>query len=482
MQANLTTEEIKTLTDRCRHQQRAWAATPIRQRLRHIHKLRNALVSEYPKLCAAVQQDLGKPSAETMAGEILSLAAACKFVERRAPGLLKPRKVPLWDRPVWLMGQKDYVHRRPRGLVGIIGTWNFPLFLNGVQIVQALAAGNAVLWKPSEVAPASAAALWDWLQTAELPEGLLACLPATREAGKQLADADVDHVIFTGHANTGRLLAEHLGKRLISSTLELSGCDAQYVLDDADAAMAAKAAWFGSTINHGQTCIAVRRAFVDRKIYQNFLDVLRPLAEAATPMKLAMPSQAAQAEQLIKEATSRGAKLLADTNGNQENGFHPAVLMDVAPDMTICRKDSFAPIMAVIPFDRLDDAVSTSLQCDYNLGASVFTAEPRRAYAVADELRVGMVTVNDVIAPTAHPATPFGGTKLSGWGVTQGAEGLLEMTVPQVVSLRKGKFRPHYDPPGSTKMTSEKTLSALLQWSHGATWWQRLKGFFRLLW
>ena len=474
-------DEVKQFTDRCRREQRAWAELPVRHRLRHIRLLRNALVSGHRSLSTAVEQDLGKPPAETLSGEILALGAACKFVEKRAAGLLKPRKVSLWDRPLWLMGQKDFVYRRPRGLVGIIGTWNYPLFLNGVQIVQALVAGNAVLWKPSEVAPHSAEALWQWLQQGDFPAGLLARLPASREAGKWLADAEIDHLVFTGHAQTGRILAEQMGRRLISSTLELSGCDAEYVLDDANVEMAAKAAWFGATSNKGQTCIAVRRVFVDRKLYPNFVDLLKPLAAAALPLKLAMPAQAVQADQLIKEATSRGAKLLVEHKSPAE-GFRPAVLIDVVPEMAVCRKDSFAPIMAVIPYDRLADAVVASQDCDYNLGASVFTTEPRRAYAIAEALQVGMVTVNDVLAPTAHPATPFGGTKLSGWGVTQGVEGLLEMTVPQVVSIRRGKWRPHYDPPGTTKMTCEKTMAALLQWTHGATWWQRTKGLLRLLW
>jgi acyl-CoA reductase-like NAD-dependent aldehyde dehydrogenase len=482
MTATLTTTELHGITNRCRQQQHAWAAKPVKERLRHIHQLRTALVTDHPRLCAAVEQDIGRPVDATLALEILGLAATCKFVERRAAKLLKPRKVPLSDRPVWLMGQRDTVHRRPRGVIGIIGTWNYPLWLNGVQILMALVAGNAVIWKPSEVAPQSAEALWEWLQRAGLPEGLLVRLPGTREAGKQLTDADIDHLIFTGHANTGRILAEHLGKRLISSTLELSGCDAEFVLDDADVNLAAKAAWFAATVNNGQTCLAVRRAFVDRKLYQPFLDALKPLAETAMPVKLAMPAQAEQAEQLIKEATNRGARVLAETNGTSVEGFKPTVVVDVQPEMAICRKDSFAPIMAVIPYDTLAEAVAASKQCEYHLAASIFTSQPQRALALAEELQVGMVTINDVIAPMGHPATPFGGNKLSGWGVTQGAEGLLEMTVPQVVSVKSGSWRPHYDPPGSSKITSGKTIAALLQWSHGATWWQRLKGFFRMIW
>src|SRR5262249_341494 len=153
----------------------------------------------------------------------------------------------------------DTVHRRPRGVVGIIGTWNFPLLLNGVQLLQALVAGNAVVWKPSEVTPDSAALLHELLLQAGFPADLVPRLEATRDAGRQLAEATIDHLVFTGSETTGRHLAATLGRRLVSSTMELSGHDAMFVLDDADVALAARAACFGATVNRGQTCIAVRR-------------------------------------------------------------------------------------------------------------------------------------------------------------------------------------------------------------------------------
>src|SRR5205823_4322801 len=122
---------------------------------------RRLLVEKCDSLCASTANDIGKPVQETIGAEILPLAEACRFLERQAGRLLKPRRVPISQRPLWLWGQSDVVTRRPRGLVGIIGTWNYPLLLNGVQILQALTAGNAVLWKPSEVAPSSADVLKD---------------------------------------------------------------------------------------------------------------------------------------------------------------------------------------------------------------------------------------------------------------------------------------------------------------------------------
>jgi acyl-CoA reductase-like NAD-dependent aldehyde dehydrogenase len=465
-----------------RHVQQRWADTPVRQRLGAIRRLRQRIAQEAERLCAAVADDLGKTPAETAACELLPWAEACRFLERQAPRLLRPRRVSPGQTPLWLAGQRDWVVRRPRGIVGIIGTWNYPLFLNGVQIAQALAAGNAVLWKPSEVAPRTADALWQVLLSCGFPDGLLARLPATREAGKLLTDADVDHVLFTGHAETGRLVASHLARRLVSCTLELSGCDALFVLADADLDLAARAAWFGVTLNAGQTCLAVRRIFVDRTVYDPFLRKLEPLAAAARPMPLALASQRQQAQELIAEALAGGARLLAaPPEAGGEAVLFPAILADASPSMRLCREAAFAPIAAVVPFDRLEQALAAQDLCPYALGASVFTRNRRLAWQVAARLKTGSVCINDVIAPTAHPATPFGGTDASGWGVTQGAEGLLELTVPQVVSHRSGTWRPHYQPPESSPWTSSRMLLGLLRCLHGAGWRQRLAACGELL-
>src|SRR5262245_16073370 len=440
----MTADVIIGAVQQCREQQARWRELSVKERLRPIHVLRRLLVSECDALCDAVRQDVGKAVDEVIGGEVLPVADACRFLQRQAATLLKPRKLSFWSRPVWLWGQRDVVHRRPRGVVGIIGTWNYPLFLNGVQLIQALTAGNGVVWKPSEVAPASARLLFALLERAGYPKGLVQLLPATREMGPALLEADVDHVVFTGSAAVGRQIATRLGHRLISSTLELSGCDPLFVLSDADAAMAAEAAWFGATLNRGQTCIAVRRAFVHRSLHDEVLRMLRRWAEAARPVRLALPSQARQGERLVADALAKGGRLVAKAEGPLgEAEFRPAVIADVRPEMDLFREASFAPLLALLPFDDVEQALKMDQLCPFGLGASVFTGRRRQGEEIAARLRTGMVTINDVIAPTAHPATPFGGVRDSGWGVTQGAEGLLEMTVPQVVSLKKGRFRPH---------------------------------------
>lgn len=470
---------------RGRNIQEHWQAEPVPRRLACVRACRHALVSEADALCAAVASDIGKPADEALAAELLPLADACRYLERRAGRILQTRKVSSRDRPLWLWGQGDVVFRRPRGLVGIIGTWNYPLMLNGVQILQAVTAGNAVLWKPSEVAPASAAILTSLLDRAGFPPGLIQTLPATREAGHDLAQSAIDHVVFTGTSSTGRKLAETLGRRLVSSTMELSGCDAFLVLGDANIELAARAAWFGATLNGGQTCIAARRVFVQRSVLDPFVAALRHLAERAAPRPLALASQVDQAHRLVEDACRRGARVL-DTAAlpcgrSDPRLFPPTIILDARPEMAFCQEASFAPILAIIPFSSIEEALALDRQCPYGLAGAVFTQDRRSAEQIAARLRTGAVAVNDVIAPTAHPATPFGGRGESGWGVTQGAEGLLELTVPQVLSFKSGTFRPHYDSAAGKPLLSAQAFQGLLQWLHGRSVRERWQGFWQMI-
>jgi acyl-CoA reductase-like NAD-dependent aldehyde dehydrogenase len=498
---NTITEQVAA----CRRAQPAWANRSVRERLHVVRRFRQSLAAHCDELCAAVEREIGRSAEETVAADILPLADACKFLECDAARLLKPRKVSLRRRPLWLFGQRDTVYRRPHGVVGIIGTWNYPLFLNGGQIAQALTAGNGVCWKPSEVSVATAPMLHRLWLDAGAPADVLQLLPAERDAGAALIEADIDHVVFTGSAAVGRKIAARLGERLISSTLELSGCDAMFVLADADVEMAAKAAWLGFTLNRGQTCIAVRRAFVQRSIYAPFIERLQAKLAVSDPMQLVMPGQVKQADRLVADAQSKGGRVLeypsspAPLPQSRERGENPLlpspgfageglgvracpprIIAGATPAMALCREDCFAPLLAVLPFDTPSDALCMDAECRYGLGSSVFTNDVDAAKQLAPQLRTGMVSINDAIVPTAHPATPFGGRGFSGWGSTQGPEGLLGMTVPQVVSVRSGKFRPHYEPTGGPGGPLHRMLQGMLEWRHAPRFGQRFRGFWKM--
>lgn len=434
----------------CRAAQIEWCNLSVRKRLKPIRELRRLLVERADEICDVVGVEIGRPAVEVVGTELLPATAALKFLEPNAARILKPRKA--GSTPIWLFGSRDVVHRRPWGVVGIIGTWNYPVFLNVGQIAQALTAGNGVLWKPSEVAPRTADLTHRLFLDSGFPPALLQKLPATREGGAQLAEADVDSILFTGSERVGRKLAARLGERLVPSTLELSGIDAMFVLEDADVELAAKAAWFGVTLNRGQTCIAVRRIFVHRSKCDAFQSILAPLLEAAPTAKLA--------------------------NGDE---VRPVIRFDGTVEDPVCREVAFSPVAAVVPFDLIDTALSLAAETPFGLSASIFTNDIPKAQQLAARIRSGSVVINDALAPTAHPGTPFGGRGASGWGVTQGAEGLLAMTVPQVVTVRKGRFRPHFDDAARPDPATLPILGGLLKATHGRGIRARLAGVWEML-
>jgi len=426
------------ITNACRESLQAWTDTPICERLRFVRELRYLLVESRDELTSIACAEVDRIPYEMIATDVLPTAAACRFLETDATRILAPRRIS--GRPLWLIGCRDVVHRRPRGIVGILGTWNYPIFLNAVPILHALVAGNAVIWKPSERTPKMATLLHELFLRAGFPPELFVLLPATRDGGETLLEADIDFLHFTGSEPVGRKIATRLGERLIPSALELSGCDAIIVLPDADVQLAARAAWFGATLNKGRTCMAVRRAIVARSLFEAFTNALR-----------ALPA----------------------------NGI--SILVEPAVGDSSRRDATFEPNLAVMAYDTLDGAVQIHAESPFRLTASIFTSDANAANELAAKLRVGTVTINDVIAPTAHPATPFGGRSAAGWGVTQGVEGLMEMTVPQVVTTRKGKFRPHIDAAISGNPAVSDVTTGILRMTHARRWRERWSGMWQML-
>ena len=477
-------------TAACRAAQIEWSKRSVAKRLQPIRELRHLLVERADEVCDVVASEIGRPAVEVVATELLPTAAALKFLERDSARILRPREVG-W-RPLWLMGSRDEVHHRPWGVVGIIGTWNYPVYLNLVQMAYAAAAGNAVLWKPSEVAPRTAALTHRLFLDAGFPPALLQMLPATREGGAQLAEADIDHVVFTGSDAVGRKLAARLGERLIPSTLELSGIDAMFVLEDADLDMAVKAMWFGMTLNHGQTCIAVRRVFVQRNAVHSFMSKLFASFRSLRQRKLVTPAQAEQTRRILQDADNRklahNAMIPIGMEGSTDPGFAarlatlkydgelPSVIIPGETEMAICNEPICSPLATLIPFYTIDNAVSLAAECPFGLSSSIFTKDIAKAKELASRIRAGSVVINDVLAPTGHPGTPFGGRGSSGWGVTQGPEGLLAMTVPQVVTVRNGRFRPHFDEAAKPDPATLPILSGLLKATHARGIRARLSG------
>ncbi len=446
--------------------QRDWAACPLPGRLKVVRRARFLIAEEATVLAQAANDLRHRPLAEILTSEVFPLADACRFLERESERILQPRRFGWRGRPLWLGGVLSEVHREPHGLVLVIGASNYPLFLPAVQALQAIVAGNAVLIKPGDGGSRAAQAFAEILHRAGMPQELIHVLPEVPIAAQCAIAAGVGKVIFTGSANTGEAVLALCAKALTPATVELSGCDALFVRADADLDLVVRALGFGLRLNNGATCIAPRRVFVHRALVSELETRLRS-AQFETSLIL-NPLLL----QCVTDALMAGADLI---RGNIQSDSRllsvPLILNEVAPSMQLVREDIFAPVFSIIPVADDAEALAFSSQCPYSLGATIFSRDENAAQALAAKVRAGVVVINDLIVPTADPRLPFGGRDRSGFGTTRGAEGLLEMTVTKVVSIRHGKSHRHFDKP---ERGDSDIFAAYLQVAHGRGWQKRL--------
>ncbi|MFN5497103.1 MAG: aldehyde dehydrogenase family protein, partial [bacterium] len=286
----------------------------LSDRLTWLRAFRDAVRESHPTLCALASEEVGKPTFEAMVADIMPLVASMNWHLKRAKSILKPRRV--GGGGLFGFGHSVERQRLPVGRVLIIATWNYPVQLVGIQLVQAVVAGNAVVVKPSERAPRTQALLLELaIRAADaIPSmsGSIECRSATREEGRRvLAEEHFDHVVFTGSTAVGRAIAEVCAPRLIPTTLELSGSDTAFVLADADARAAARAVFMGVTANAGQTCMAPRRALVMREAYAAFCDELARLVAGAKRVALVDAGAAEASQRAANAALYAGGRSIA---------------------------------------------------------------------------------------------------------------------------------------------------------------------------
>jgi len=452
---------------------RLWREVSLRDRVRRLRRLREELVRGAADLALESGAARSRPAAEAMVSEVLPLVEACRFLERKAPSILRPTRPGWWGRPLWMTGVGCEIHREPLGLILIIAPSNYPLFIPGVQALQSLAAGNAVWVKPAPGCAAPMNLLQSMLARAGIHPDLFAVLPASREAGETALQASVDKVLFTGSADTGRGILRRLAPRLLPATLELSGSDPVLVREDADLPLVARALAFGLTLNGGHTCVAPRRVYVHRKVHGS-LETL--LAEELHPRFQPSPIPRELATRLLPmlcQAFDQGARVV--TGGLRPDGtlIAPLVLANTPPGIPLLQEDWFLPILSLVPVGGDDEAVGRANDSRYHLGAAVFSGDEPAARLLALRINAGVVCINDLILPTADPRVPFGGRGQSGFGATRGAEGLLELTTPKAVTCTRGTRRPAYQEP---EPGDGLLFQGYLNLAHGRGLAQRLQG------
>lgn len=451
-----------------------WADLPVAHRLAVIRHLRSLIADGPGSLLRAGGIHVDDAAAEVLTSQIIPLADACRFLEREAVRLLAPQKLGRRGRPWWLLGVRAEVWREPYGVVLIVGPGNYPLFLPGVQALQALVVGNAVLLKPAPGHSRLAEELGRLLGVAGLPRDLYRVLDENARTVRRAASTGVDKVVLTGSAATGREVLGHLAPRLTPATLELSGSGAVFVLPGADLGQVAAALAFSLRLNGGATCIAPRRVFVQKEQASELEDHLRPRVAALPAVPLTAPARTVE---LLADALRRGARLSAELPAASDGAMAPVIVLDAGPELELLKADLMAPVLALIGVDGPEQALALDAQCPYALGTAIFGPEPA-ARQLAHRVRAGSVTINDLIVPTADPRLPFGGRGESGYGVTRGGAGLLEFTTIKAMSLRQGRFRPHYEAP---KAGDRALFEAYLQATHGGSLGKRLRALVRLL-
>ena len=452
---------------RARESQKLWQKLTIRERVKILRAIRSIIVERAAELARSPLVRCRSTRAEKLVAEVVPLVEACAYIERSAARVLATRYLGANGRPLWLTGVTSVVERIPLGVVLIVAPSNYPLMLAGIQALEALAAGNAVIWKPGEGGAESALLFAEIARSAGLDPDLLIVTDESLDSARQAINAGVDKVIFTGSARSGRAILASLAPRLTPATLELSGCDACFVLADADLHVVSKSLAFGLRFNGGETCIAPRRVFVDRSRADELESKLKT-AIASVPRCIFTGQANEHIIDLMREAISRGARIVAGAihqgdDSKEQSIETPLVLADADPNSELMRSDLFLPWLAIVRVDSIRDALDADSACPYALGASIFGDE-REAQSLAREIRAGSIVINDLITPTADPRLPFGGFGASGYGTTRGPEGLLELTAPRVVSTSRARFKPHLDP---LSAADESLITCYLNIKHG---------------
>ena len=414
----------------------SWRNLGFRGRRKVLLKWSKYLLDHVDELTAVVSEETGKPisdaklEAALAAGHIAWAARHAESVMRtshRSPGLL-------------MANMSATVERSPVGVVGVIGPWNYPVFTPLGSIAYALAAGNTVVFKPSEYTPG----VGEFLARSFIDSSLLAdvfiCVTGLGETGKYLCESGVDKLAFTGSTRTAKIVAATCAAQMTPVVLECGGKDPVIVAHDADIKRAADATVWSAFSNAGQTCIGAERVYVDERVADSFIAKVLEIAKDIHPGApghgkygpTTMPKQIPIIQSHIDDAIARGAKVILGGSDSVKAPFvEPVILCDVPEDSIAMTEETFGPTIAINRVKDMAEAIELSNATQYGLGASVWSK--RSGKKIASQLHTGMVAINSVISFAAVDSVPFGGVKDSGYGRIHGPEGILEFTYPRSV-------------------------------------------------
>ncbi|MBW1596964.1 succinic semialdehyde dehydrogenase [Streptomyces sp. JJ38] len=441
-----TPEDVATAFERARAAQRAWAARPARERAAVLLRFHDSLLRRQAEVLDLIQLETGKARLHAHE-EIQAVCLAARHYGRKAPAYLAPKRhagaVPLLTRTRQL--------RQPRGVVGMISPWNYPLELSVGDALPAFAAGNAVVMKPDT--ETALTALWarDLMVEAGMPADVWQIVIGEGPVVGPAVVERADYVSFTGSTRTGREVAQRAAARLVGSTLELGGKNAMIVLPDADLDKAAAGATRACFSSAGQLCISIERLYVHASVADSFVEkfVARTramrlgasLSFGADMGSLVSEAQLGTVSRHVDEAVAKGATVLAGGTARPDIGplfYEPTILEGVQEPMSVCTEETFGPVVSIYRYSDPDEAVAQANATPYGLNSSVWSRSARSAWDVAARLRTGTVNINEGFAPAyGSVQAPMGGMGDSGLGRRHGSEGILKFTEAQTISQQR---------------------------------------------
>jgi len=461
-------EEVRAAVERAREASQWWQSIGYDERRTRLDAFRGVLARRIQQLAGVINEEMGKPHSDGVL-EVALVLDHIAWAGKHAGKVLGPAKVASGPLAAHLAAKVEY---KPLGVVGVIGPWNYPVFTPMGSIVYALAAGNAIVFKPSEYTPGVGAWLVDAFSQVVPEHPVLQLVTGDGSTGAALCRAGVDKIAFTGSTATAKRVMATCAETLTPLVAECGGKDALLVDADADLDAAAEGAVWGGMANAGQSCVGVERVYVHEQVYDDFAALVSTkvadLRAGSDPDAkigpITMPSQVGVITGHVADALERGGQVVAGEASTHGQVVQPVVLVDVPEDSTAVREETFGPTLTMRKVRDMDEAVGLANASHYALAASVFSR--KSGTEIAGRLRSGMVAVNSVFTFAVLPTVPFGGVGDSGFGRIHGADGLREFCYAHAV------VRQRFKPPlalmtfGRTAKTEER-LGKIIALVHG---------------
>ena len=462
---NFSQDEVFEVVERAHDAAVRWHEFGFTARKRVLIKWASYIAKNQKEIAKLIADECGKPLGDATL-EVSIAIDHIAWAAKHAQQIMRKQ-----DRPSGLLmfNMKTQVQRSPLGVIGVIGPWNYPIFTPMGSIAYALAAGNAVVFKPSEFTPGVGKWISDSFAQVAPFENILTTVTGLPDTGRALTQSKVNKVSFTGSTRTAKKVAASCAESMIPVVLECGGKDPVIVAKDADIKLAAEYTLWSAMANAGQSCIGAERVYVVESVADEFVKTITKMARDIEVGKdygpATMPSQLKVIQSHLDDATEKGAKFLVGGNDSVKGAFvEPVIMVDVPENSTAMTEETFGPTLAINKVTNTDEAIRLSNASSYGLAAAVFSK--RDGEKIAAQLACGMVSINSVFLFAAVASVPFGGVKNSGYGRIHGAEGMLEYTYARTVVKTRFKIPLKFTSFKRTKL-SEKVLTTLIKRLHG---------------